>query len=133
MGGRCGDLNGPSTDDDQTGDTGVILTALAWLQAGGLVLLFWQGVWGLLGWTLAAGAIITAWLAWIWWHPLYPCRYCDKGKTWDGDHEFYGHWCPGIGLWALRWGACDGSGEKWRPGVYTLYALRLGTVEDRPP
>ena len=61
--------------------------------------------------TLLVPAVLMLWLSDVTWRPLRPCRFCDRGRDWDGQHEHYGRRCPGG---ALGIGACDGQGERFR-------------------
>jgi hypothetical protein len=59
---------------------------------------------------LAPGAAL------LWWvdvtrRPIVPCKHCDKGRSWDNQHEHFGEFCPGA-LFGI--GSCGGTGKKMR-------------------
>lgn len=64
----------------------------------------------------------------VWWidvstRPMVPCKFCDKGRSWDAAHKHFGEFCPGgpLGI-----GSCGGTGKKLRPAARVARSIGLG-------
>jgi hypothetical protein len=85
------------------------------------------GIWSL-SWQMGLISHVTVlavcgsvfWITDVMTRPLVPCRYCDKGRSWDVLGTHFGLFCPGLifGLFS-----CGGAGRKLRPAIRVLRAF----------
>jgi hypothetical protein len=84
-----------------------------------------------MGWTVGVAghlvlvipAALMLWFLDVTTRPMVPCRFCDKGRTWDSAHEHFGEFCAGgpLGI-----GSCGGVGKKLRWEARVLRMVGAG-------
>ena len=73
---------------------------------------------------LLALCALPFWVSAVLARPETPCRYCDRGRSWDAAHEHFRQGCDGA---AFGLGSCGGVGKKLRWEVKLLRLFGVAT------
>lgn len=73
--------------------------------------------------TVLAACAVPLWAADILHRPYSPCKYCDRGRSWDSAGEHYGLFCPG---WYFGLFSCHRVGRKLRWELRLLRCFGVG-------